>query len=177
MVIPFLDLIDDEKDKQNFEKLYTNYHNLVMGICMQHLKNNQALSEECVQDIYFEIANHIADYPSAETKRAKNKVCMLARSRATDVYRKEFNPKIADCDENYLEEIEEKFFDRYASVDIANAMDNLSELRRTIIYLSYVYGYTSKEIGEKLGISDSSVRKHIQFAKQDVRKYLEGYVK
>lgn len=49
---------------------------------------------------------------------------------------------------------------------ILDALSHLPEKYRTVIYLHYVEGYKSHEIGAMLGVHAGTVRKRLQYARQ-----------
>ena len=63
-------------------------------------------------------------------------------------------------------------FDIYSKVDLNLVIDTLSDEYRNLIYLTYIFGYKSKEIAGIYGLTDSNVRKKIQFAKNEIRNKL-----
>ncbi len=65
-------------------------------------------------------------------------------------------------------------FDIYSKVDLNLVIDTLSDEYRNLIYLTYIFGYKSKEIASIYGLTDSNVRKKIQFAKAEIRNKLES---
>lgn len=59
------------------------------------------------------------------------------------------------------------------SADLYDALNSLSTLDRKIVFLFFHAGYSSKEIGKILHKTDSAVRKRLERAKKQLRKYLE----
>lgn len=56
--------------------------------------------------------------------------------------------------------------------DLLAALDHLTELQREVILLYDVEGWSHKEIGQKLGISDGSARVHLFNARRALRERL-----
>lgn len=177
-MIAFLDLLDTEEEKSKFKQLYNKYIDLLMWIAMDKLQNYH-LAEEAVQDALFYIAKNFDKVGEVESKVTKGYLSTIIQGFAINKFNKEkkVTPLPAeydgilsfDCDD-------EKFFDSMDALDLKFAIDNLSDESRNYLYLTYVYGYTSKEIGDMYKISPDLVRKKIQFAKRDVRKYYENGV-
>ncbi len=57
-------------------------------------------------------------------------------------------------------------------ISLMNALKKLSDEEREIMILYYSSGYTSKEIGEILGLKDSTVRSKIKRATEKLREML-----
>lgn len=67
----------------------------------------------------------------------------------------------------------EKELDAYDIAELKLVIDTLSDEYRNILYLTYIFGYKSKEIAQIYNMSDSNVRKKIQFAKKEIINKLE----
>lgn len=58
-------------------------------------------------------------------------------------------------------------------ISLKNALSRLSDEEREIVILYYCAGYSSKEIGKIMKLSDSTVRSKVMRANEKLRKYLE----
>ena len=137
-------------------------------------QKNHHLAEEAVQDAFFYIARNFDKVGEVESKVTKGYLSTIIQGFAINKFNKE--KKIIPLPDEYDKFIifdcdDEKFFASMDALDLKIAIDNLSDESRNYLYLTYVYGYTSKEIGNMYNISSDLVRKKIQFAKRDVRKY------
>lgn len=174
----FFDLLDTDEEKSKFKQLYYKYIDLLMWIAMDKLKNHQ-LAEEAVQDAFFYIAKNFDKIGDVESKVTKSYLSTIIQGFAINKYNKE--KKAVHFPSGYEDFLtvgyaDEKFFENLNELDLKLAVDNLPDESRNYLYLTYVYGYTSKEVGEMYNISPDLVRKKIQFAKRDVRKYFESEV-
>jgi len=57
-------------------------------------------------------------------------------------------------------------------VDVLQALDSLSERQRAVVVLAYWESMTTSEIGDALGISPGSVKRHLARAKNHLKKLL-----
>lgn len=55
------------------------------------------------------------------------------------------------------------------------ALEGLSEMRKEVLLLHDLEGWKHREIGERLGIPDGTVRSHLHFARKHVRERLVGF--
>ena len=173
MIVPFLELLDSEEDKQKFSSLYQQYHNLLMWVAMERL-HNHSLAEESAQDAWLYIATHFQKVQEVDSKQTKIYVSTIADSFAVDKLRKEKKVISFPADAVIIDETaEQEFFDNIDKLDISIALKKIDPLQRDILRLTYQFGYTSKEIGEMLGKKDSYIRKMLQFARQSLRTILE----
>ena len=58
-------------------------------------------------------------------------------------------------------------------LSLRQALDKLSDEEREIVILYYCAGYSSKEIGEIMGLKDSTVRSKIMRSGEKLRTYLQ----
>ncbi|MFC1575929.1 RNA polymerase sigma factor [Gemmatimonadota bacterium] len=56
---------------------------------------------------------------------------------------------------------------------LEKGMEGLSEVRREVLLLHDLEGWKHREIGERLGIPDGTVRSHLHFARKHLRERLE----
>ena len=63
--------------------------------------------------------------------------------------------------------------DENETISLRNALAQLSDEEREIVILYYASGYTSKEIGEIMGLKDSTVRSKIMRSGEKLRTYLQ----
>lgn len=175
-MIAFLDLLDTQEEKNKFEQLYNKYSNLLMWVAKGKLNDNRC-AEEAVQDAFLYIAMHFHKIGDVDSKMTKGYLCSIVKGFAINKYNKE--NKVVNLSEE-AEELaslslsEERFIESLNEIELKEAINNLSDESKNYLYLTYVYGYTSKEIAEMYNISPELVRKKIQFAKRDVKKYYES---
>ncbi|MCJ7626929.1 MAG: sigma-70 family RNA polymerase sigma factor [Longimicrobiales bacterium] len=58
---------------------------------------------------------------------------------------------------------------------LAKGMEGLSEVRREVLLLHDLEGWKHREIGERLGIPDGTVRSHLHFARKHLRDRLGDF--
>lgn len=173
MLLVLLDLLDSEEDKTKFEALYHKYDKLMMYIAMQKL-HNESLAEEAAQDAWLYIAKNFNKVGEIDAKQTKSYLATIANGFAVSKFRKESKVRsfdVLDGIENDV--VSDDYFDKLDATDLKIAMDKLDDEAKTLMYLTYVFGYTSMDIGDMLGISATAVRKRIQYTKARLRKLLE----
>ena len=173
LLIAFLDLLDTEEEKSKFQELYCKYDNLLMWIAMQKLHNSH-WAEESVQDAWFYIAKNFDKIKGIDSSHAKGYLATVAEGFAISKFRKETKiVKLKDMESTDLTGIYNDSFDTFSASDLKIAIDSLNDEYKNLLYLTYVYGYTSFEISEIYGIKPANVRKRIQFAKEEIRNYFK----
>ena len=172
LLILLLDLIDEE-DKVKFEIVFNKYENLVRYISLKKL-GNQALADESAQEAWISIAKNFKKVGEPDDGKTKNYIATIANTCANKVYNREFKINTIEYNDDILAAAADmEYFERINTAELAAVITNLPEKQQMFLYLSYSFGYTSKEIGKLYGVSADSVRKTIQFAKARIRQELE----
>ena len=173
-MIVFLDLIDDYEDKERFKQLYTQYRGLMAHIASSKTKSKEDV-EDILQEAFFYIAKNFNKVGEIDSPKTKCFISVITEGFAISKYRKEKKHiNTLSTEEVIAVDIPYNDFDTYSEVDLKIAMDTLRDEYRNILYLTYVFGYTSKEIASIYGLTDSNIRKKIQFAKAEMRNKLES---
>ncbi|MBE6741883.1 MAG: sigma-70 family RNA polymerase sigma factor [Ruminococcaceae bacterium] len=173
LLIFLLDLIDEE-DKEKFKIVYEKYVNLVRYISLQKL-GNQAIADESAQEAWISIARNFKKVGDPYDAKTKNYIATIANSWANKVYNRELKEKSIEYSDDILTDFSDmEYFERIQTSELASVISNLPERQKMYLYLSYSYGYTSKEIAKIHKVSDASVRKTIQFAKARIRQELDN---
>lgn len=172
LLILLLDLIDDE-DKAKFEIVFNKYENFVRYISLKKLQN-QALADESAQDAWTSIAINFKKVGEPDDVKTKNYIATIANTCANKVYNKEHRISTIEYNDDILAEAADmEYFEKINTSELAAVITRLPEQQRMFLYLSYSFGYTSKEIGKLYNVSAASVRKTIQFAKARIRQEFE----
>ena len=58
---------------------------------------------------------------------------------------------------------------------LEKGMEGLSEVRREVLLLHDLEGWKHREIAERLGIPDGTIRSHLHFARKHLRDHLEAF--
>lgn len=173
-MIAFLDLIDDYEEKERFKELYNKYRGLMAHIAGTKTNSHEDI-EDILQDAFFYIAKNFNKVGNIDSPKTKYFVSVITEGFAISKYRKEKKHINTLSTEDVIEvDIPYNDFDIYSKVDLNLVIDTLSDEYRNLIYLTYIFGYKSKEIAGIYGLTDSNVRKKIQFAKAEIRNKLES---
>ena len=84
----YMALIDDEKDKKAFEKLYNKYKNKVHAISLNILKNEQ-LAEESTSDTFLSLAKCFQKIKHLEYHKLDYYIVITSRNMAKNISKKE----------------------------------------------------------------------------------------
>lgn len=172
-MIAFLDLIDNDDDKERFRLLYNKYKGLMAHIVLQRLDSQEDI-EDVLQESFFYIAKNFHKIGDINSSQTKCFIAVITEGYAISKYRKDKNNlNIVSLDDAETNSMADDF-DNYSSSELKMIIDSLSDEYKNLLYLKYVFGYKSREIADIYGITDSSVRKKLQFAKAEIRNKLKG---
>jgi RNA polymerase sigma-70 factor (ECF subfamily) len=176
-VLPFLDLIDNEEDKERFMYCYYQYRNLLYTVAYDRLHDSQ-LAEDAVQDTYFYIAKNFHKIHDEKSPQSRNYIRLVARSKANRIAEKrdkiislEEYENIYTCDDDLTFEEAIKNIDRE---NLIGAINQLDEKYKIPVMLKCIYNHRSKEIAQIMDLSDNAVRRRIYLGKRKIEKMLKG---
>lgn len=84
--------------------------------------------------------------------------------------------KVSDKEENTIEDDDISALDTLAEKDIINLIQELSPGYKTVFNLYVVEGYSHKEIGELLGISEGTSKSQLARARSILQKKVSEYL-
>lgn len=160
-------LIDTEEEREKFTEIYNEYNKLVFYIAYEKLHTNE-LAEECVQETYIYIAKNFAKFICDDKDKIKAHIATVAKGKAISIYRKERKHMyvLSETETSPFIEIDDSEFNAVDVITLHSMMEKLSDEENNLLQLKYVYNMKSAEIAKLYNISDASVRKKIQRAKE-----------
>lgn len=173
MISLLLNLIDNQTEKEKFTQLYNTYKDLLYWIALKKT-NNIEDAEECVQETFLYVAKNFNKIGEVDSKKTKCYLSTIVTGFAIDIYNKSQRASSASYD-NCGKIIHSQYFESYEATELLVVFDEiLDEESKVFFYLKYIYKYKSKEIAEIYRVKDSYVRKKLQYAKEKLKKALEG---
>lgn len=171
MTALFLAMLDTQTEKDRFAQLYDTYKDLLYWIAAQKTKNAQD-AEECVQETFFCVARHFEKIGEVNSKRTKCFLATIVNGFAIDIYNNAKKICFVSTDDASNDTA---YFEDFEKTELLSVFDDvLDEESKTYFYLKYIYCYKSSEIAELYNVKDSYVRKKLQYARNKLKKYLEG---
>lgn len=163
----YLVLIENDEDKRKFESIYGTYKYRMYWICMDILKDHH-LAEDALQEAFLSIVKRLDTVEDVDSKRTACYVCLIAKTRAIDLYRK----VMRDYKREFL--IEDYGLVVYSSAsgvregsvqaEILESIQALMPLDRQILELYLEKQMTRNEIAILLNLKYDTVRKRINKA-------------
>ncbi|MBE5938664.1 MAG: sigma-70 family RNA polymerase sigma factor [Lachnospiraceae bacterium] len=146
--------------------LMSEYMGLVCTIVRDKLRTvcDDFEMESCASDIFVEFYNDIDKY-SEEKGSVKSFLCVMAKRRAIDLFRKkskEFGNVSIDNEEAGIEiqdtvNIEEGYIKKEQKKELLEAVNSLGEPDHEIIVRKYYFGESSRQIAGRLSMTVAAV--------------------
>jgi len=169
-----LDLIQGciRNDRRMQEVLYKQYCSSMLALCRSYAKNDEDATE-ILQDGFLKIFQQISKYDSSKASMYTWMRTIMIRT-AIDVLRKQKKTQVAiEWKEEHDPLIDAEVLDRVSAQQILYLLQYLPETTRAVFNLYVTEGYSHREIGELLNISDGTSKWHLS----EARKYLTNTLK
>lgn len=147
------------------EQLFFTYSNMLFRLCFTFF-GNKADAEDAVSEVFIKYLEKAPEFNDEEHKKAW--LLRVASNTCKDMlrsYSRKNNISLYDAYE-YCKTEED--------TDIITAVLNLPSKYKDVVYIHYIEGYKTAEIAKILHISESAVRKRLQYARNMLKKYLRG---
>ena len=164
----YMMMIDSQEEQSKFEKIYKEYRGVMFYVANQIL-NNEHDAEDAVHQAFVKIAENIEKIKQPVCPKTKGFVVTIVENKAIDVYRKKNRHPVTELQEE-ITGIEVQYSGKNG---LARCILRLTPKYRECILLKYHYGYSTKEIAQILGISESNAIKLDQRAKKKLRQLCE----
>ena len=173
MLFLYMSLIDDENDKSKFEQLYYMYDKLMMNVAMSKLHDID-MAEDVLQDSWLYIAINFEKVGDINSVSTRKYLATITAGFAINKFNKNNKTILLPLDEA-IGSISDEYFNQFETLELKLAIDTLNDESQNLLHLTYIYGYKSHELADMFGLSDSNVRKKLQFAKHKLKLQLEVY--
>lgn len=165
----YLQMIDSQPDKDNFELIYHHYRQLMFRVAKKIL-HSEAEAEDAVHQALISMIKLLHGITDVYSPQTRSLVILITQRRALDMLRANSRATVLEFDEAaYLPEIPPP-----GDHALADAMAALPPRYREVLLLRYDNGYTAKELARMLDMREGAVRKLLQRAKEALKKQLEG---
>ena len=162
-----------DNDVQCQKVLYEKYAPKMMGVSLRYC-NSKMEAEDVLQDAFIKVFDKIKTFKGEGSFEGWiRKIVVFTALKSNDKRVRKFEP-------GSLGNVQEQSFDPLAisNMETANLLSILQELPdgyKAVFNLYAVEGYSHREIGEILGISDVTSRSQYSRSKQHLIKLLAKY--
>lgn len=170
MLTLFLSMLETEEDKNKFTLLYEKYRKLMFYVANRILKDD-GLSEDAVEQTFIKVIENLDRISEVECHKTKSYLVIMVRNCAINLYWQHKKHPTVPLDED-MELPGEWSFAVEDEDEMTKAVAQLPVIYRDVLTLKYVQEYTNEEIAEMLEISEPTVRKRLERAKEKVRQFM-----
>jgi RNA polymerase sigma factor (sigma-70 family) len=161
-----------KNNRQAQADLYNHLAPKLLGLCLRYLRDRDE-AEDVMQDAFVKIFTSIPSFKGEGSfegwaRRIAVNTALDALKSKNRIYFERNLELVKEID--FTEEEQQ----RLSLQEIMACMDALPTGYRTIINLFLVEGFSHKEIGEKLGISESTSRSQCTRARQALMKLIKA---
>ncbi len=155
------------------EELYKLFHAEMLRLCYRYLKSDE-LAAEALNTGFLKVFQNISSFDIQKGQLDVWIRTIMVRT-CIDLGRKEakFQQTGNGDEETVTLFIAPEVLDKLYVQDLIKAIRILSVATQLVFNLSVIEGYSHKEIGEQLQISESTSRWHLSEAKKQLRALLE----
>lgn len=162
-------------DRTAFERLFRAYEHRLYRYVLGMVRSPQS-AEEITGDVMLEVWKHASRF--REQSKVSTWVFGIAHHKAVDALRRRA-PQHIELHE--LSDVadpkrgpEDVAVTRSDAREIGEALDELSPEHRAVLELTFTHGLSQAEIAQVVGCPVNTVKTRVFYAKQHVRKILDG---
>ncbi|GAB4493264.1 MAG: sigma-70 family RNA polymerase sigma factor [Saprospiraceae bacterium] len=151
------------------QQLYEQYYGKMMGICLRYAgSRDEAL--DLLHEGFIKVFQNIGRYRPGTSLPAWIRTIIV--NTCIDYYRKTIRRRTDDIsDAHYLSDDAPDVLSNLTEQEILAAVQELSPAYRAVFNLYVVEGYSHKEIGEALQITESTSRSNLVKARLKLQEY------
>ncbi len=152
------------------KRLYEDYYGMLMSVCMRYAGNeDDAL--DLLHEGFIKIFANIAKYIPGTSLGSWMRRIMV--NSCIDFYRKKIRRRTEDIDMVYnLQSDDADAVSMLSEQEILSAMQQLTDVYRTVFNLYVLEGFSHKEIADYLEINESTSRSNLAKARAKLRMIL-----
>ena len=163
-----------EGDRRMQEELYRRFSPRMYGVCMRYAGNVEE-AEDILQEGFIKVFKKLGSFRSEGS--FEGWVRRIFVNTAIEHFRrKTYQQSITEQHENTIEGKSLSVLDNLGEKDILKLVQDLSPGYRTVFNLYVVEGYTHKEIGDMLGISEGTSKSQLSRAKVLLQEMVKNYL-
>ncbi len=162
-------------DRQMQEELYNRFAGKMYAVCLRYA-NNADDAQDLLQDGFIKVFRNLHRFRAEGS--FEGWVRRVFINSSIEHFRKKSLQlsKVSEKEEETIGDTDTTALDDLAEKDIVKLIQELSPGYRTVFNLYVVEGYSHKEIGEKLGISEGTSKSQLARARSILQKKVAQYL-
>lgn len=174
MLAMFMALIDDESDKEKFERLYYTYKKMMFSTANSILCN-PSLADETVQDCFLKLAETVSDLPKVPSEDMKAMIIAMVKNKARNNLKAEHYDKVESVNENEIpDNIISDISSKLGFKELIEIINTLERPYKEVLVLRLINGLGVDKISEMLNLPYRTVETRIFRARKKLKEKLEG---
>ena len=160
-------------DRRMQEELYTRFAPKMYAVCLRYAGNAEE-AEDILQEGFIKIFKKLGSFRSEGSFEGWIRRIFVNTS-IEHFRRKTYMQPISEQEENTMEGKSLSVLDSLAEKDLIHLVQQLSPGYRTVFNMYVVEGYTHREIGELLGISEGTSKSQLSRAKVILQEMVKKF--
>lgn len=162
-------------DRQMQEELYNRFAGKMYAVCLRYA-NNAEDAQDLLQDGFVKVFRNLHRFRAEGSFEGWIRRVFINSS--IEHFRKKSLQlsKVSEKEEETIGDTDTSALDNLAEKDIVKLIQELSPGYRTVFNLYVVEGYSHREIGEKLGISEGTSKSQLARARSILQKKVAQYL-
>jgi len=153
-----------KKDRQAQSQLFKKYARWGLTICRRYVCNEEK-AQEAVQDGFLRIFNKINTYDSNKGELKAWMARVFVNCALTTTKKEAFNNSFSPLSEVYVEPVSQEEFFNFDAEELLKFLKHMPLGYKTVFNMYVMDGYSHKEIGSQLKISEITSRSQLRKAK------------
>ncbi len=176
-IIPESDLIKGclEGDRKMQETLYQRFSPKMYAVCLRYAQQ-ESDAQDLLQEGFIKVFNNLHRFRNEGSFEGWMRRVFV--NTAIEHFRKKSAHfiSVSEKEENTIEDVDINALDQLAAKDIIRIIQELSPGYKQVFNLYVVEGYSHKEIGEMLQISEGTSKSQLARAKMILQKKVKQYL-
>lgn len=154
------------------QRLYEEHYGKMMGVCLRYAGSREE-ALDLLHEGFIKIFQNIGKYRPGTSLYAWMRTIVV--NTCIDYYRKQARRRTEDLETAYAvsDDSGQDVLGSLTEAEILMAVQQLSPVYRAVFNLYVIEGFSHKEIGEALGITESTSRSNLVKARTKLQEYFE----
>lgn len=154
------------------KRLYEDHYSTMMSVCLRYTEN-ESDALDLMHEGFIKVLTNIHKYQRETAIGAWIRRIMV--NNCIDYYRKMSRRRTEDIDNAYtLQSSDADAISQFGEREILSAIQKLPPTYQAVFNLYVLEGFSHKEIGEQLGITESTSRSNLVKARIKLKMFLTG---
>ena len=157
--------------KSSQYELVKRYSGMLMTVCRRYA-SDEDMAKDMLQETFIRIFKYIHNYkPSGSFEAWMRKIAVNAALQWLN--KKFIKQERGNIEELNTSAIQPDIYSQFNMEELINLIQQLPEGYRAVFNLNIIEGYNHKEIGERLGISESTSRSQLARARRMLQEQIK----